>query len=64
MYSDTIFERIMERKAKGGNFNLLARILVVIFIAEQIIFMFYVFYQKGTSMIDFISDQIGAIFAG
>ncbi|MCE1168163.1 MAG: hypothetical protein LWX70_08705 [Sphingobacteriia bacterium] len=54
----------MERKAKGGNFNLLARILVVIFIAEQIIFMFYVFYQKGTSMIDFISDQIGAIFAG
>jgi len=54
----------MERKAKGGDYNLLAKILVIIFIAEQIIFMFYVFYQKGTAMIDFISDQIGVIFAG
>jgi len=44
-------------KTRKADFNLFARTVLVVFIVEQLIFMGLVFYQKGTSIIDFLADQ-------
>ncbi|MDD2963382.1 MAG: hypothetical protein PHQ65_08130 [Bacteroidales bacterium] len=44
-------------RSRKSDFNLFARIILVVFIVEQLIFMGLVFYNKGTSIIDFLADQ-------
>lgn len=44
-------------KTRKSDFGLFARIVLVIFVVEQLIFMGLVLYQKGTSIIDFLGDQ-------
>lgn len=46
-------------RTRKADFNLFTRVVLIIFIVEQLIFMALVFYQKGTSIIDFLADQWG-----
>ncbi len=42
-------------KRPSTNTNLFMRIIIIVFIAEQIIFMGFVIFKKGTSIIDYLS---------
>jgi len=44
-------------KTRKSDFSLFARIVLVVFIVEQLIFMGLVLYKKGTSIVDFLGDQ-------
>lgn len=35
--------------------NLFMKIVIIVFIAEQIIFMAYIIYKKGTAILDYLA---------
>ncbi len=36
--------------------NLFMKIVIIIFIAEQVIFMAYIIYKKGTAILDYLTS--------
>ncbi|MGC8866051.1 MAG: hypothetical protein ACP5O2_10070 [Bacteroidales bacterium] len=43
-------------KKREMDVNLLMKIIIIIFIAEQVLFMAYVIYKKGTAILDYIAN--------
>lgn len=44
-----------EMKKRNSDFNLFMRIIIIVFIAEQILFMGFVLFKKGTSILDYLA---------
>lgn len=43
-------------KKREMDVNLFMKIIIIIFIAEQVLFMAYVIYKKGTAILDYIAN--------
>lgn len=43
-------------KKREMDVNLFMKIVIIIFIAEQVLFMAYVIYKKGTAILDYIAN--------
>lgn len=43
-------------KKREMDINLFMKIVIIIFIAEQVIFMAFVIYKKGTAILDYLAN--------
>lgn len=49
-------QRAQSMKKRELDVNLFMKIIIIIFIAEQVLFMAYVIYKKGTAILDYIAN--------
>jgi hypothetical protein len=49
-------------KNRQVKINYFMRVIIIIFVTEQIIFMGLVIYNKGTAIIDYLSQFFSSLF--